>query len=305
VSDPDLLSRAQGCLLGQIAGDNLGALVEFRSADDIAEQYPDGPWLLEDGGRWDLLAGQPTDDSELALALARSILAHGGYAAREAFEAYGTWLASSPFDCGLTMKAALTGRPDLHSQANGSLMRASPLGILASAQEPREAARLARLDAALTHPHPVCGDATAAFVVAVAHAVRTGDGSEAALTRLSSGPGPRQDRWEALAMARTSCRRGRSARRLGIDRVVFYELLHARSVEEAVVATVRRGVTPTPTPPWPALLGAVHGRKEPRRGGPRCPRRAAPEAGRRPRPGDYWAVDALEIAERLLLAGGA
>jgi len=33
--DIDMLSRAQGCLLGQLAGDSLGSLVEFRSQEDI------------------------------------------------------------------------------------------------------------------------------------------------------------------------------------------------------------------------------------------------------------------------------
>src|SRR6266704_1321965 len=36
VGDPGLLARAQGFLLGQIAGDSLGALVEFERADDVA-----------------------------------------------------------------------------------------------------------------------------------------------------------------------------------------------------------------------------------------------------------------------------
>ena len=34
--------RAQGCLLGQLAGDALGSLVEFRSPESIRRQYPDG-----------------------------------------------------------------------------------------------------------------------------------------------------------------------------------------------------------------------------------------------------------------------
>src|SRR4029077_5068550 len=68
-ADPLLLSRAQGCLLGQVAGDSLGGLVEFATAEEIRRQYPDGPRLLADGGTWNLLAGQATDDSEMALAL--------------------------------------------------------------------------------------------------------------------------------------------------------------------------------------------------------------------------------------------
>src|ERR1019366_8629903 len=72
VPDTGILARAQGCLLGQFAGDALGSLVEFQSPAQIRARYPDGPRLLEDGGSWNTIAGQPTDDSELALALARS-----------------------------------------------------------------------------------------------------------------------------------------------------------------------------------------------------------------------------------------
>jgi ADP-ribosylglycohydrolase len=49
----------------------LGSLVEFKSSGSISSLYPGGPQLLEDGGIWHTIAGQPTDDSELALALAR------------------------------------------------------------------------------------------------------------------------------------------------------------------------------------------------------------------------------------------
>jgi ADP-ribosylglycohydrolase len=41
------IERAQGCLLGQIAGDSLGSLVEFRSPADILREYPDGVRDLE------------------------------------------------------------------------------------------------------------------------------------------------------------------------------------------------------------------------------------------------------------------
>ena len=45
-----LLDRAQGCLLGQVAGDALGGLVEFETRDGIAAHYPGGPRRLADGG---------------------------------------------------------------------------------------------------------------------------------------------------------------------------------------------------------------------------------------------------------------
>ena len=166
VADAGLLSRAQGCLLGQVAGDSLGGLVEFSSASEVRRRYPDGPRELEDGGHWDLLAGQPTDDSELALALARAILGRGRYDPQAVLAAYRAWQQSGPFDMGGTIRAALSDRANPASQANGSLMRASPLAVFAHALPLEDAVELARQDSRLTHPHPVCGDAVAAFVVA-------------------------------------------------------------------------------------------------------------------------------------------
>lgn len=74
--DPNTLSRAQGCLLGQLAGDALGSLVEFQSPEQIRRKYPDGVRELADGGTWGTIAGQPTDDSEMALSLARMLIKH-------------------------------------------------------------------------------------------------------------------------------------------------------------------------------------------------------------------------------------
>ena len=62
-------SRAQGCFLGQLAGDALGSLVEFQTPEQIRQAYPNGVQELVDGGTWNTIAGQPTDDSEMALLL--------------------------------------------------------------------------------------------------------------------------------------------------------------------------------------------------------------------------------------------
>ena len=51
------LSRAQGCLIGQLAGDALGSLVEFQSPEQIWRQYPDGIRDMADGGTWNTIAG--------------------------------------------------------------------------------------------------------------------------------------------------------------------------------------------------------------------------------------------------------
>lgn len=142
-----ILSRAQGALLGQLAGDALGSLVEFKSPEAITATYPDGVRDLADGGTWTTLAGQPTDDSELALALAGTLVDAGTYSEEAAAGAYGNWYASGPFDIGETTRRAFSpaavalGRGEnpaaaareaanRDSQANGALMRISPLGHL-------------------------------------------------------------------------------------------------------------------------------------------------------------------------------
>ena len=311
--DAGLLSRAQGCLLGQVAGDNLGALVEFFSHDRIAEQHGDGPRRLEDGGVWDLMAGQPTDDSEMALALARSIVRSGGYSVDDALQAYRDWLASDPFDAGTTTRSALGGRLMPASQANGSLMRVSPLGVFAHRRSPAEAAALARLDSSLTHPHPVCRDAAAAFTVAIAHAVAHGDGPEAAhaaavtWARAAPAEAAVTAALERAASTPPVCDEGHVGWVLVALQNAFYELLHARGVEEGVVDSVRRGGdTDTNAAIAGALLGAVHGRDgiplQWRRRVLSC--RPLASHSRHPRPAEFWPVDVLELAELLCLDSG-
>ena len=77
------LDRGVGCLLGLAIGDALGARVEGQTDAEIAERHPHGVREMRDSPMGDspmgdnpvgkTLAGQPTDDTELALALARSL----------------------------------------------------------------------------------------------------------------------------------------------------------------------------------------------------------------------------------------
>ena len=97
-ADAEILLHAEGCLLGQLAGDSLGSLVEFQSPLEIRRKYPDGVRELADGGTWGTIAGQPTDDSEMALMLARTLVQGRRYDAEDARKAYVFWLHSHPFD---------------------------------------------------------------------------------------------------------------------------------------------------------------------------------------------------------------
>ena len=310
--DIDILSRAQGSLLGQLAGDSLGSLVEFRAPDDIQREYPKGVRELADGGTWNTIAGQPTDDSEMALLLARMLADQGRYDPEEARKAYMFWLDSGPFDCGMTVAGGLRGRSNPDSQANGAMMRISPLGIFGANHDAGLVAEWARQDAAITHPHPVCQQANALFTMAIAHAVRRGrdgrdlyeqivtwaenmkvDGSllEAVRGAAESPPADyvRQQGWVLTAF-----------------RNALWQLLHATNLEEAVVDTIMRGGdTDTNAAICGALLGAVWGRTAIPDQWTECVLNCRPAAGqpnvRRPRPECFWPVDALELAERLIV----
>ena len=65
-------------------GDALGSQVEFLSPEKIRTLYPRGVRDMSDCGSWDTIAGQITDDSEMAIMLARTLVRQGGYTAEGA-----------------------------------------------------------------------------------------------------------------------------------------------------------------------------------------------------------------------------
>lgn len=310
----DMLERAQGCLLGQLAGDALGSQVEFMDAQAIALRFPNGVRHLEDGGVWDTLAGQPTDDSEMALALARSLVEEGTFRREAVRRAYTVWLESRPFDVGNTVRGALMGHPTGDSQANGALMRVSALGIFGALSEDGAVEAWAAADAAITHPHPLCTQASAMMAGAQALAIREGLGALELHDRMVHWA--RQQEAGVMLDILLQSRDAAPAdytRLAGWVRIALHnalwQLLHAPSLEEALVDTVGRGGdTDTNAAIAGALLGAVHGASalpRPWRLAVLSCRPLAETGARRPRPAVYWPVDALVLAERLLMAGAA
>ena len=180
----EMISRARGVLYGQCIGDNLGALVEFYGPEEVAAEYPDGVREMHDGGYWGLKAGQPTDDTEMAIELIDALRRAGGFDESEALAGYQRWMATDPFDAGNTCRSALErGEKDHGSQANGALMRISPLAV-AYAGKPEEAERFARADAELTHPNPMTVAANAVYAGALADVLGGADPQQALRTRL-------------------------------------------------------------------------------------------------------------------------
>lgn len=309
--DAPFLSRAQGTLLGQLTGDALGSLVEFETPTEILHAYPHGVRELADGGTWDTLAGQPTDDSELALLLARMLVARGCYDAQEALHRYQFWLDSEPFDCGATTATGLRGQPNPHSQANGALMRISPLGIFGARHPLDQVAQWARHDAALTHPHPVCQDTNALLTMAIAQSIRTPTSPQALYQQITQWAAERdvhptlrhtievaesrppqdyiqQQGWVLIAWGNA-----------------LWQLLHAPSLEAGVMDTVMRGGdTDTNAAICGALLGSVYGVESIPSQWQECVLNCRPRAQQpgvfHPRPECFWPVDALDLAGQLV-----
>lgn len=278
------LERAQGCLLGQVIGDNLGGIEDFK-----------------------ILPGQPTDDSEMALALARSLVRERRHDAEKVLDAYRAWLTSRPVDIGVTTEKGPLGRHDDESKSNGSLMRVSPIGIFA-AGDPALAARLAREDSLLTHRHEACVEACAGYCAAIAVAVDGGGRDAVLLAALEHARGAARDAMERGARGTLPDFTTHPGRALVALQNAFFCLMH-RDLKEAMQSTVAHGGDrDTNAAIAGALLGALHGRDA-------IPSnqvlavlacRPLAECGAlRPRPMEYWPDDVLELAEAVLTARGA
>ena len=167
-------------------------------------------------------------------------------------------------------------------------------------------AEWARQDAALTHPHPVCVQANALFALAVARAVREPAGARGTV------PDDPRVGGERRGVPPGGDRAGRQNDppdeydgQQGWVLIAFqnalWQLLHAPSLEEGFVDTVMRGGdTDTNAAICGALLGAVYGAAAVPARWEEALRACRPEAGRpgvkRPRPAEYWPVDAEELA---------
>jgi ADP-ribosyl-[dinitrogen reductase] hydrolase len=307
----------RGCCWDSSAGDALGSAVEFQKADAIRSRHPHGVREITDGGTWNTLAGQPTDDSEMALALARSLVTEGRFDAAAVGRAYVAWGASGPFDIGGTTRAGISalagrGRPNTDSESNGALMRVSPIGLFAAGR-PELAARLAAEDAALTHPNPVCVAASSAYAAAIAAGIGGADPStmlSVAVAQAGSG--------DAAARVRITILQSMDElppRFDGSDQGhvllalanAFHRLFQRQEFEEALVETVGLGGdTDTNAAIAGALLGSWQGRDAIplrwRQAVLSCRAVSAPGV-HHPRPKDYWPDDAMDLAEAVLTAG--
>lgn len=164
-------NRSRGALIGLAVGDALGAAVEFRSPGSFAPVTG-----YRNGGPHSLEAGEWTDDTSMALALADSI-ATAGWDLNDQAERYVQWWKTGKysvngrcFDIGITTRSALgnyvakknalaSGDRSDRASGNGSIMRLAPVPIRYAHLYPtrvEEISRLAEESSLPTHASEQC-----------------------------------------------------------------------------------------------------------------------------------------------------
>lgn len=174
--------RAVGALLGLCVGDAVGTTAEFKPRGSF-------PRLTDmvGGGPFRLTAGQWTDDSAMAIALATCLIDNGRLDAADLMTRFVAWMEQGEYSCtatcfdiGVTVSQALrafkrTGNPlsgstDPHSAGNGSLMRLAPVAIRYW-QDRSALKEAAALQSRTTHGAPEAVDACVAYADVLADAI--------------------------------------------------------------------------------------------------------------------------------------
>ncbi|MBD2125698.1 ADP-ribosylglycohydrolase family protein [Microcoleus sp. ZQ-A2] len=195
-----LIERYRGSLLGLAVGDALGAPIEFRQPGSFTP--------IDDmvgGGSFDVMPGQWTDDTSMALCLADSLMEQQGFNPVNQLQKYVRWLREGYlssidrcFDIGNTTLDALTrfektqepycGPTDPRSAGNGSIMRLAPVPLF-YAKRPLEAIEKSGESSRTTHGVRAAVDACRYFGALIVGAVNGVSKEELLSERYSPIPG--------------------------------------------------------------------------------------------------------------------
>lgn len=273
--------RARGAFLGALAGDAAGSTLEFirrlPSADEVSTAM-----RMVGGGVWRTAPGQCMGQCDGQFAVIGHLAGYPDYDPGRVARRYREWHLSSPFDVGhATFNALGAGDPDepglaaammsraqrhnADSKANGSLMRASVLGVWSARVTTADAIAAARQDARLTHPNPACQWAGVAYVVAIRHLVlHPGDASGAIAAAREALP--QEEAGEVLGWLRDAgegrlpaCHPMAGFIRIGFT-YAFHHLDRQTAYADAIFQTLSGGGdTDTNACIVGGLVGALHG----------------------------------------------
>jgi ADP-ribosyl-[dinitrogen reductase] hydrolase len=157
--------QVQGCFVGLAVGDALGAPLEFKPRHKVRTLYPSGLRDMIASELWDL--GEYTDDTEMALLLAESLLECNGLVPTDLARRFHNWDKSAR-DVGILTQNVVNMpdyllNPELcaaryyeehrnSSAGNGAVMRCAPVALFyldnrdALMECSRQSARLSHYD---------------------------------------------------------------------------------------------------------------------------------------------------------------
>jgi ADP-ribosyl-[dinitrogen reductase] hydrolase len=238
---PTVENRALAAYLGFAIGDALGATVEFMTKSEIAARYGVHRDIV--GGGWlKLKPGQVTDDTQMALALGRSIIRKGGLDASDVCEEFAAWLKTRPVDVGNTCRRGIQryvvhgtveGSFSEGDAGNGAAMRILPVA-LATFGDPGKAKAWVLAQARATHHHPLSDDSCLALVRMV-HGLLQGLGKK--VVRKEAGDLAGKHKAFRFDSYPEQC----SAFIVDTMQTVLHHYLRTDSFAECVIQTVNQG----------------------------------------------------------------
>ncbi len=188
MKEEDMGESMKGVILGALLGDAAGIYLEYLGRRPTIQEV-ELACQLNGGGFFELAPGQFSEAGEMTLALLFALEKNfGKYDVHQVAKAYRRWFLSLPFDISYSTLNALCS-VDVHddflaqkmmqhaelmnfeSKVNACLMRAAPLGIAAIRLSIPETVMMVEQDVRLTHPNPVCIDATTGYVLAIRHLI--------------------------------------------------------------------------------------------------------------------------------------
>lgn len=274
----DLRAHFRGCLLGSAIGDALGGPLEFMDARAIEKKHGYVTEML--GGGWlNLKIGEYTDDTQMALCLAQSLVERDEFSADDIAARFVAWLESNPPDVGNHTRAVLSKiaagadwksasngvqRQTPQSAGNGSLMRCAPVALWDFAEVSKRLEH-SRVQSEITHAHQECQWSCALLNSLIFHLMSVGVRDVAldrALAECRDAPGHIRKRLQ-LAPGKMKSELKPSGYVLDTLDCAVWAFINSENFEDALVSAVNLGGdADTVGAVCGALAGAFYGERD-------------------------------------------